>query len=105
MAFTGPFEDRLAIHELIAVYADAISMRDGESWISCWAKDSEWRLPMIPGMEVTKGRDAILATWNDAITPRAGGPSAGAMGPRRPPPCQHQRVPAVQRRRCGAAAA
>jgi uncharacterized protein (TIGR02246 family) len=67
MAFTGPFEDRLAIHELILSYADAINTRDGEAWISCWAEDAEWNLPMIPGMETTKGREAILATWMDAM--------------------------------------
>ena len=58
MAFTGPFEDRLAIHELILSYADAINTHDGEAWISCWAEDAEWNLPMIPGMETTKGRTA-----------------------------------------------
>jgi ketosteroid isomerase-like protein len=69
MAFTGPLEDRVAIHELLLSYADAIHTRDGEAWISCWAEDSEWRLPMIPGMETTKGRPAILATWSDAMAP------------------------------------
>lgn len=67
MTFTGPFEDRLAIHELVASYADAITIRDPEGWKALWAEESEWRLPLIPGMENIKGRDAIFAAWEAAM--------------------------------------
>lgn len=67
MSFTGPFEDRLAIHELVASYADAITVRDGDAWKSLWAEDSEWCLPLIPGMESIKGRDAIYGAWSAAM--------------------------------------
>jgi ketosteroid isomerase-like protein len=67
MTFTGPFEDRLAIHELVASYADAITVRDPAGWKALWAEDSEWRLPLIPGMESIKGRDAIFESWSAAM--------------------------------------
>lgn len=67
MSFTGPFEDRLAIHELVASYADAITVRDGDAWKSLWAEESEWCLPLIPGMESIKGRDAIYGAWSAAM--------------------------------------
>ena len=67
MAFTGPFEDRVAIHELVAAYADAITVRDGAAWKALWAEDSEWQLPLIPGMESIKGREAIFAAWEAAM--------------------------------------
>jgi hypothetical protein len=67
MTFTGPFADRLAIHELVASYADAITVRDPMGWKALWAKDSEWRLPLIPGMECIKGRDAIFTAWEAAM--------------------------------------
>jgi uncharacterized protein (TIGR02246 family) len=63
MTFTGPFEDRLAIHELVATYGDAVTRRDGD----CWAEDSVWYLPAIPGMEEVKGRAAIRAAWEGAM--------------------------------------
>jgi hypothetical protein len=67
MSFTGPFEDRLAIHELIATYADAIITRNGDDWIGTWAEESEWRLPLIPGFERIVGRDAIYDTWKQSM--------------------------------------
>lgn len=67
MAFCGPFEDRLAIHELVAAYADAITVRDPAGWKALWAEDSEWCLPLIPGMESIKGREAIFAAWEAAM--------------------------------------
>ena len=67
MTFTGPFEDRLAIHELVATYADAITVRDPAGWKALWAEDSEWCLPLIPGMENSKGREAIFAAWEAAM--------------------------------------
>ena len=67
MPFTGPFEDRLAIHELVAAYADAITVRDPAGWKALWAEESEWCLPLIPGMESIKGREAIFAAWEAAM--------------------------------------
>lgn len=61
MPFTGPFEDRLAIHELVAAYSDGITVRDVDAWTALWAEDAEWLLPFIPGMEHVKGRDDIRA--------------------------------------------
>ena len=67
MAFVGPFEDRLAIHELVTTYGDAVTRRDGDAWGDCWAEDSIWYLPAIPGMEEVKGRAAIRAAWEGAM--------------------------------------
>jgi ketosteroid isomerase-like protein len=67
MPFTGPFEDRLAIHELVASYGDAVTRNDPDSWIANWAEDAVWRLPAIPGMECIEGREAILAAWLAAM--------------------------------------
>jgi uncharacterized protein (TIGR02246 family) len=67
MTFTGPFEDRLAIHELVATYGDAVTCRDGNAWADCWAEDAVWSLPAIPGMERIEGRAAILAAWLAAM--------------------------------------
>lgn len=35
MAFTGPFEDRLAIHELVATYGGAVTRRDSSARHGC----------------------------------------------------------------------
>jgi len=64
MAFSGPIEDRLAIRELMDIYADAVNQRDAELWGSTWAEDSSWKLPVIPGMENVSGKDNIVAAWN-----------------------------------------
>lgn len=67
MAFTGPLEDRVAIHELVASYGDAVTRRDAAAWGGLWAEDSVWRMPEIPGMEETHGKAAILATWIEGM--------------------------------------
>lgn len=67
MAFIGAVEDRLAIHELVATYGDAVTRRDGDAWADCWAEDAVWRLPAIPGMEEVKGRASIRAAWEAAM--------------------------------------
>ena len=67
MAFTGPADDRLAIHELVASYGDAVTRRDADAWIANWADGAVWKLPAIPGMERVEGKDAILKAWLDAM--------------------------------------
>ncbi|WP_068071608.1 nuclear transport factor 2 family protein [Novosphingobium lentum] len=67
MAFTGPLEDRVAIHELVASYGDAVTRRDADDWIGNWAEDGVWKLPAIPGMERIEGSAAILKAWLDAM--------------------------------------
>jgi uncharacterized protein (TIGR02246 family) len=64
MAFSGPIEDRLAIRELMDIYADAVNQRDAELWSSTWAEGSSWKLPVIPGMENVTGKENIVAAWN-----------------------------------------
>ncbi|HSV77793.1 MAG TPA: nuclear transport factor 2 family protein [Ramlibacter sp.] len=63
MAFTGPFEDRLAIRELLDAYADAVCRRDDHGWAMTWAPDGVWK---IRGKEI-RGRDALRATWIEAM--------------------------------------
>lgn len=67
MAFEGSVEDRLAIHELVAAYADAVTRNDGAAWGALWAEDSVWELAAIPGMEHIVGRDAIVKAWHAAM--------------------------------------
>ncbi|WP_340316046.1 nuclear transport factor 2 family protein [Rhizorhabdus argentea] len=67
MSFTGPAEDRLAIRELLETYADAVIRCDPVAWGSAWAEDSEWSLPDYPEIGVTRGRDAIVAMWTEAM--------------------------------------
>ncbi len=67
MTFRGPFDDRLAIHELVATYGDAVTRRDGPAWRECWIEDSIWMLPAIPGMERIVGREAIYKAWSEAM--------------------------------------
>lgn len=67
MPFTGPTEDRLAIRELLDTYADAVTCRDADAWGATWAEDAEWSLPDYPEIGTTKGRDAIVAMWLEAM--------------------------------------
>lgn len=67
MTFTGPFEDRLAIRELLETYADAVTRRDADAWGATWAEDAEWSLPDYPELGTTTGRPAIVAMWIEAM--------------------------------------
>jgi len=67
MAFTGSFEDRLAIRELMEHYADAVMQRDPEAWGQVWAEDATWSLPEFPGLELFEGRDNIVQGWVSAM--------------------------------------
>ena len=68
MAFTGPWQDRLAIRELIDAYSDAVMVRDADAWGETWAKDAYWSLPEFPGHEQFIGREAIVAGWVMSMT-------------------------------------
>ncbi|MCW1431074.1 nuclear transport factor 2 family protein [Novosphingobium sp. JCM 18896] len=67
MPFTGPSEDRLAIRELLETYADAVTRNDSMAWGATWAEDGEWSLPDYPELGTTKGREAIVAMWIEAM--------------------------------------
>ena len=64
---TGPTDDRLAIRELIEHYCNAVNQRDAALWGANWAEDSEWNLPVVPGMESVKGKAAIVAAWVESM--------------------------------------
>lgn len=67
MSNTGSTEDRLAIRELLEHYSDAVNQRDADSWGATWAEDSEWNLPVVPGMESIKGKANIVAAWVESM--------------------------------------
>ncbi len=58
-------EDRDAIRALIETYADAVFCRDGDAWAATWAEDASWDLLG----NTIEGRDRILATWREAMSP------------------------------------
>ena len=64
---TGATDDRLAIRELIEHYCNAVNQRDAALWGANWAEDSEWNLPVVPGMESVKGKAAIVAAWVESM--------------------------------------
>ena len=68
MSFDGDAEDRLAIRELLDTYADGVNQRSSEIWASTWAKDAEWNLPVVPGMESVTGKENIVAAWEKAMS-------------------------------------
>lgn len=67
MSFTGNFEDRLAIRELLEAYADAVTRCDAEAWGATWAEDALWSLPDYPQLGTITGRGAIVAMWVEAM--------------------------------------
>jgi hypothetical protein len=67
MPFTGPFEDRLALRELLDAYADAVNLADASLWGALWAQDSIWALPDYPEIGEIHGRDAIVQAWVAAM--------------------------------------
>jgi len=68
MSFSGPFEDRLAIRELLEVYADAVCTVDADAWGATWADDAEWELPDVPAVGKITGRANIVAAWKAAMS-------------------------------------
>ena len=67
MSFTGSAEDRLAIRELMDIYADGVNQRSAEIWASTWAEDSEWNLTVVPGMEEIRGKANIVDAWVESM--------------------------------------
>ncbi|PEQ14436.1 DUF4440 domain-containing protein [Novosphingobium sp. PC22D] len=67
MTYSGPIEDRIAIRELLETYADAVTRRDPDAWGATWADDGEWSLPDYPELGTTRGREAIVAMWVEAM--------------------------------------
>jgi len=59
----GATDDRLAIRELLERYCDGVNQRNVETWGSTWAEDSEWNLPVVPGLEEIKGKANIVEAW------------------------------------------
>ncbi|MFM5929804.1 MAG: nuclear transport factor 2 family protein [Novosphingobium sp.] len=67
MPYTGPFEDRLAIRELLETYADAVTRRDADAWGSTWADDGIWSMPDYPEFPTQEGKDNIVTMWVEAM--------------------------------------
>lgn len=58
------FEDRVAINDVLARYADGVNQRDAGLWAAAWDEEAEW---FLFGPDVVKGRDAIVAAWHEAM--------------------------------------
>lgn len=67
MAFTGPFEDRMAIRELIESYANHVTQRDATAWAGLWDEDSRWLMPELGAGVSLEGKDTIVSTWIDLM--------------------------------------
>lgn len=58
------FEDRVAINDVLARYADGVNRRDAALWASTWDEEGEW---FLFDPDPVKGRDAIVAAWVEAM--------------------------------------
>ncbi|MDI1295087.1 MAG: nuclear transport factor 2 family protein [bacterium] len=58
------FEDRVAINDILARYADGVNQRDAALWGATWDQDGEW---FLFGPDTVSGRDAIVAAWTEAM--------------------------------------
>ena len=68
MSFIGSIDDRLALHELVMSYGDAVSRKDSMDWGNTWSKDAIWSVPNFPGLEKVEGREDIVEKWKEAMT-------------------------------------
>ena len=60
MPFTGPLEDRVAVHELHGSYADAAFRNDRQAWLDCWTQDCVW----VTNFGELKGHEQLAAQWD-----------------------------------------
>ena len=67
MVFSGLIEDRLALHELVMIYGDAVTRKDSSEWGKTWSEDAIWSVPNFPGLEKVEGRNQIVKKWEDAM--------------------------------------
>ncbi|WP_380876215.1 hypothetical protein ACFB49_07800 [Sphingomonas sp. DBB INV C78] len=58
------WEDRVAINDALARYADGVNRRDVDLWGGSWDEDAQW---VLFDPEPVKGRDAIVAAWKQAM--------------------------------------
>jgi ketosteroid isomerase-like protein len=65
MAFSGSYEDRLRIRELLETYAAAVTCRNTDDWAGCWAEESEWHMPDI-GVTL-RGKKEIVSSWQQMM--------------------------------------
>ena len=68
MVFKGLTDDRLAIHELVMTYGDAVTRKDSDGWGNTWAQNAIWSVPNFPGLEKVEGRKEIVKKWEEAMT-------------------------------------
>ena len=61
MTFFGPLEDRVAIRELHATYADAAARIDKEQWLACWTDDAVWAMRLGD----ICGKQEMSAKWDE----------------------------------------
>ena len=67
MVFSGLIEDKLALHELVMTYGDAVTRKDSSAWGNTWSEDAIWSVPNFPGLEKVEGRNQIVKKWEDAM--------------------------------------
>ena len=64
MTGIGTATDQLALHALVADYADAVNVADADRWGATWAEDATWDLGAGRHFE---GRSAIVEGWLGAM--------------------------------------
>ena len=68
MSFIGSTDDKLALHELVMSYGDAVSRKDSSDWGNTWSEDAIWSVPNFPGLEKVEGRKQIVEKWEEAMS-------------------------------------
>ena len=64
MISTGPYEDRLAIRELVESYNHAVMQFDEAAWASNWTDDATWDT----GNGAMTGKDVFVPVWREAMS-------------------------------------
>lgn len=57
-------EDRVAIADIVARYADAVNANDAMTWAATWARECTWEAG--PG-RILHGRDEVVGFWQAAM--------------------------------------